>query len=224
MRTLEQLADEALRDPLAAARVHARRGGRVIGYVGSEIPVELIIAADALPLRLPSYANGGPAAAGSAGAADRYLESSFMPEVRSICGQYLQGAFDFVHSIIFPRSNDSAQRLYYYLSELRRQGIAKGPEPLIFDLAKIPRDTSRAHSRSSVDSLASQLGVRTEALPQAIALRNRRRELSAAAAAARFNDCCARPIAAAAYPWIASSGPQISATQRSSIHCWLLGW
>jgi len=190
MSNLEQLADEALRDPLAAARVHAQRGGRVIGYVGSEIPVELIIAAGAFALRLPSYANGvgGGGAAAGVGAADLYLESSFMPEVRSICEQYLQGAFDFVHSIIFPRSNDSAQRLYYYLSELRRQGIAKGPEPLIFDLAKIPRDTSRTHSRSSVESLASQLGVRTEALPQAIALRNRRRELSAAAAAARFND------------------------------------
>jgi hypothetical protein len=186
MSNLEQLVDEALRDPLAAARAHARRGGRVIGYVGSEIPVELIIAAGAFALRLPSHSNGG--AVGGIGAADLYLESSFMPEVRAICEQFLQGAFDCVHSIILPRSNDSAQRLYYYLSELRRQGIAKGPEPLIFDLAKIPRDTSRAHSRSAVESLALQIGVRTEALPQAIALRNRRRELSAAAAAARFND------------------------------------
>jgi 2-hydroxyglutaryl-CoA dehydratase, D-component len=181
MSTLEQLADAALRDPLAAARAHAQRGGRVIGYVGSEIPVELIIAANAFPLRLPSFANG------SVGAADDYLESSFMPEVRSICEQYLQGVFDFAHAIIFPRSNDSAQRLYYYLSELRRQGIARGPEPLIFDLAKIPRDTSRAHSRSSVERLASQIGAGAEALPHAIAQRNRRRELSAAASAARLD-------------------------------------
>ena len=194
MSNLEQLADEALRDPLAAARTHAQGGGRVIGFVGAEIPVELIIAAKAFPLRLPAFAHssdgaasGGGAASGRGGAADAYLESSFMPEVRSICEQYLQGAFDFAHSIIFPRSNDSAQRLYYYLSELRRQGIARGPEPLIFDLAKIPRDTSRQHSRSAVQSLALQIGARAEALPQAIAQRNRRRELNAAAAAARFN-------------------------------------
>jgi hypothetical protein len=181
MSTLEQLADQALRDPFAAARAHVQRGGRVIGYVGNEIPVELIVAANAFPLRLPSFANG------SVAAADDYLESSFMPEVRSICEQYLHGAFDFAESIIFPRSNDSAQRLYYYLSELRRQGIAKGPEPLIFDLAKIPRDTSRAHSRSAVERVASQIGARAEALPQAIAQRNRRRELSAAASAARLD-------------------------------------
>jgi|ERR1700722_3733354 len=187
MSSFEQLTDEALRDPLAAARAHARGGGRVIGFVGAEIPVELIIAANAFPLRLPGFARSSDGTMSGGGAADAYLESSFMPEVRSICEQYLQGVFDFVHSIIFPRSNDSAQRLYYYLSELRRQGIAKGPEPLIFDLAKIPRDTSRDHSRSSVESLASQIGARAEALPQAIAQRNRRRELCAAAAAARFN-------------------------------------
>jgi hypothetical protein len=186
MSKLEQLVDEALRDPLAAARAHTQRGGRAIGYVGTEIPVELIVAANAFPLRLPSFAPGGGATAAGTRAADQYLESSFMPEVRSICEQYLQGAYDFLHSIILPRSNDSAQRLYYYLSELRRQGIAKGPEPLIFDLAKIPRDTSRAHSLSSVESLATQIGARAEALPQAIAKRNRRRELSAAAAAVRI--------------------------------------
>jgi hypothetical protein len=181
MSNLEQLADEALRDPLAAARAHAQRGGRVIGYVGAEIPVELIIAGDAFPLRLPSFSERG------AGAADGYLESGFMPDVRSICEQYLQGAFEFLHFIILPRSNDSAQRLYYYLSELRSQGLAHGPEPLIFDLAKIPRDTSRAHTRASIASLASQIGAREDALPRAIAQRNRRRELFAAAAAARTN-------------------------------------
>ena len=50
-----------------------------------------------------------------------------MPEVALDLQQYLQGAFDFLDSIIFPRSNDSAQRLYYYLSELRRRELSRGP-------------------------------------------------------------------------------------------------
>jgi hypothetical protein len=179
MSNLDHLVDQSLRDPLAAARGHAQHGGRVIGYVGSEIPVELIVAADAFPLRLPSFA------CGRITEADRYLESSFMPDMRSLLQQYLQGAFEFLQAIIFPRSNDSAQRLYYYLSELRSRGLARGPEPLIFDLAKIPRDSSRAHSRASVARLAGQIQAREAALPQAIATRNRRRELVAAAAAAR---------------------------------------
>jgi benzoyl-CoA reductase/2-hydroxyglutaryl-CoA dehydratase subunit BcrC/BadD/HgdB len=179
MSGLEPLVEEALRDPLAAAREHARRGGRVIGYAGADIPVELIIAAGAFPLRLPSFARGGMTAA------DRYLESSFMPDVRSICEQYLQGAFEFLQAIILPRSNDSAQRLYYYLSDLRSRGLASGPEPLIFDLAKVPRDSSRLHTRASVAGLASQIQAAEAALPEAIAKRNRRRELIAAAATCR---------------------------------------
>jgi len=180
MSDLDRLVEEALREPLAAAHDHAQHGGRVVGYVGAEIPVELIIAADAFPLRLPSFAGG------SVAAADRFLEASFMPEVRSVCEQYLRGAFEFMSAIILPRSDDSAQRLYYYLSDLRSRGLASGPEPLIFDLAKIPRDSSRAHSRASVTRLASQIGAREGALPEAIAKRNRRRELFAAAAASRL--------------------------------------
>jgi hypothetical protein len=180
MSSLDHFVEDALRDPFAAARAHAQRGERVIGYVGADIPVELIIASHAFPLRLPSFAQANYASA------DAYLESSFMPEVRSICEQYLQGAFRQLDAIILPRSNDSAQRLYYYLSELRGRGLADGPEPLIFDLAKIPRDTSRAHSRLAVNQLAAQIGALQEAMPEAIAQRNRRRELVAAAAIARM--------------------------------------
>jgi len=179
MTVLDRLVEGATRDPYAAARACAHDGGRVIGYVGAEIPVELIVAARAFPLRLPNFAQATPAA-------DAYLESSFMPEARSVCEQYLHGALNFLDAIIFPRSNDSAQRLYYYLSELRSRGLAAGPEPLIFDLAKIPRATSRVHSRSAVSRLAAQIGAIEKALPGAIAQRNRRRELFAAAAAARL--------------------------------------
>jgi len=181
MSSLDHVVDAALRDPFVAASAHAQRGGRVIGYVGVEIPVELIIASNAFPLRLPSFAQAAYASA------DAYLESSFMPDVRSICEQYLQGAFRILSAIILPRSNDSAQRQYYNLSELRSRGLAVGPEPLIFDLAKIPRETSRAHSRSAVEHLAMQIGALEDALPKAIAKRNRRRELVSAAASSRMN-------------------------------------
>jgi benzoyl-CoA reductase/2-hydroxyglutaryl-CoA dehydratase subunit BcrC/BadD/HgdB len=179
MTGLDTLVDGALRDPLGAARAYARGGGRVIGYVGAEIPVELILASYAFPLRLPASLQSSTAAA------DMYLESSFMPDVRSIAEQYLQGAFDFIDAVILPRSNDSAQRLYYYLSELRRRRRTAGPVPLIYDLAKIPRDSSRERSRAATQRLAAEIGVDTTALPGAIARRNRRRELFAAATKVR---------------------------------------
>ena len=49
----------------------------------------------------------------------------------------------------------------------------------MFDLAKIPRETSRAHSRAAARHLAGQLGVDEGALPRAIEARNRRRGLYA---------------------------------------------
>jgi benzoyl-CoA reductase/2-hydroxyglutaryl-CoA dehydratase subunit BcrC/BadD/HgdB len=170
MSAFETRVADSLREPLAQAQAHAARGRKVIGFLGPEIPVELVIASGAYPVRLTGAADA------KTDAADRYLESTFMPDVRSIAEQYLQGALNFMHSIILPRSNDSAQRLYYYLSALRSQFRA-APEPLIFDLAKIPREASRLHSRLAAQRLAAEIGVVSSALPGAIRQRNRRREL-----------------------------------------------
>ena len=42
--------------------------------------------------------------------------------MRSIAEQWLTGELDFLDAVVFPRSDDSAQRLYYYLCELQRRG------------------------------------------------------------------------------------------------------
>ena len=180
MNPFERQVELALRDPLAEARRHAAQGGRVVGYVGGDIPVEIIIASGAFPLRLPSFAQRNTAAA------DQFLESGFAPDVRSIAEQYLRGDFDFLEGIVLPRSNDSAQRLYYYLCELRTRRGVTGPDVLIFDLAKIPRESSRMHSRAAVCRLAAELRADPGQLRGAIQTRNRRRALWAKASARRL--------------------------------------
>jgi hypothetical protein len=141
---------QRLREPLAAARAEHSRGRRVIGYIGDDIPVELILAADALPLRLMSTPRETPNA-------DRYLESSFGPAARAILEDWLGGEFDFLDAIVFPRSNDTAQRLYYYVCELQRRGIHGGPRALIYDVARIHRETSRAYHLAATQTLAAEL-------------------------------------------------------------------
>ncbi|MGH8303183.1 MAG: 2-hydroxyacyl-CoA dehydratase family protein, partial [Steroidobacteraceae bacterium] len=94
--------DHTAADPLRHARLHAERGGRVIGLVGADVPTELLLAADALPVTLPALADGATEEA------DRYLEPSFMPSLRSIADQWLRGAFDFMEAVVFSRSDDSA--------------------------------------------------------------------------------------------------------------------
>ena len=149
-------------EPLSAAREAARAGTRVIGYYGNDIPVALILAAGALPVRLRAAPRSATARA------DLYLESAHSPELRALVEQWLAGELDFIETVIFPRSDDSAQRVYYYLCELQRRGVCAGPRPLLYDVAGIGRPVSVDYTRESTRRLARDLGVNDEQLPQAL--------------------------------------------------------
>ena len=41
MKALHQLTEQTQREPFAAARAYKQAGGRVVGFAGAEIPVEL---------------------------------------------------------------------------------------------------------------------------------------------------------------------------------------
>jgi hypothetical protein len=219
MSSLEISVNDALTDPTAPARAVQRAGGRVIGFVGADVPVELIVAADAFPLLLPAQAPGPTPRA------DAYLEPSFAPLERSIAEQWLRGSFDFLESVVFSRAHDSAQRLYYYLCELQRRKLCGGPQPLLYDLAKISRPSSADYTHGATQRLAQRLGTRTDTLSASIALRNRRRELlrqlqgrrrqTAAPSGAlverigRAADCCdANQFDQALAQWLAVAQPE----------------
>jgi hypothetical protein len=173
---LEQLR----RDPQTVARAAAARGERVVGYVGNEVPVALILAANALPVRLRALADAGTASA------DRFVESSFTPAARSIAEQWLNGALDHLHAVIFTRGDDSGQRLYYYLCELQRRGLCKGPVPLLYDVATLARASSFEHTVDSTRRLAAQLGSAANRLEAALQRVRRRDELAHAVRAHRL--------------------------------------
>jgi 2-hydroxyglutaryl-CoA dehydratase, D-component len=167
-------------DPQHAARQAAATGQRVVGYVGNDVPVALILASGALPVRL----RGEPDADSSR--ADEFVESSFAPQVRAIAAQWLRGALDHLHSVVFARSDDSGQRLYYYLCELQRRGLCAGPRPLLYDAASLARDTSFEHTLESTRLLAAQLDAAALALVPAIERVKQREELLAAVQARRL--------------------------------------
>ncbi|HEU4652939.1 MAG TPA: 2-hydroxyacyl-CoA dehydratase family protein, partial [Steroidobacteraceae bacterium] len=96
---------------------------RKVGYVGHDVPIELILAANALPAGLHGRV-GEPTPI-----ADQYLEPTFSPASRSIAEQWLNGELDSFDAVVFSRSDDSAQRLYYYVCELQRRGQCGGPKP-----------------------------------------------------------------------------------------------
>jgi hypothetical protein len=157
-----QRLENLRRDPLAVARAAAARGERVIGYVGNDVPVALILAANALPVRLRGLMNTATTNA------DRYVESSFAPPVRSIAEQWLEHSFDFLDAVIFARGDDSGQRLYYYLCELQRRGLCAGPRPLLYDAASLARAASYEHTRDSTRLLAGHIGSVASSLETAL--------------------------------------------------------
>jgi len=166
-----QIVRQLREDPQSAARAAAAAGARVAGYVGNAVPVALILASGATPVRVRGSSRATP------GGADRFIESSFAPELRAIADQWLRGALDHLDAVVFARSDDSGQRLYYYLCELQRRGQCAGPRPLLFDVAGLPRDASFEHTLESTRLLASQLGASIEALPQALDRVKQREEL-----------------------------------------------
>ncbi|MFN3425114.1 MAG: hypothetical protein ACK4UL_07380 [Novosphingobium meiothermophilum] len=122
-------------------------------------------------------------------AADRWLESKFAPWTRSVVQDWADGALDHLEAVVFSRADDSAQRLYYYMCELRRTGAVRGPEPLMLDIAKIPRASSVARTEAALRALGARLGVDEAALRAAIARGNAARRESPALASGTAPVC-----------------------------------
>jgi 2-hydroxyglutaryl-CoA dehydratase, D-component len=161
---ISRVVDGILREPLTAAS-----GG--IGFVGADLPVELLVATGRPFGHLPWRAEGTTAWA------DRWLESGFPGWTRSILEDWHEGRFDDLAQVVFSRADDASQRLYYYIRELQQRGQIAGPAALVFDIALLPRESSLAHTGQSLRSLGETLGAGDAALsgamPQVNALRCR---------------------------------------------------
>src|SRR5262245_2921691 len=163
----------AYADRFAAARAWQRAGGRVVGYVSTAVPRELIDAAGAFPLMIC----GDPRRATPH--ADRWMEEQFDPMARSVFELALAGELAFLDLMIVPRVADSWLRLYLYLREIERTGESRSlPPVLLFDLLQTRHHSSEHYNQARVRELASALGSRTgrtitdAALREAIARRN----------------------------------------------------
>lgn len=138
----------------------------MIASVGAEVPYDLLAATGryAGPLRW-SIDRDFPHAA-------QWLESKFAPWVFSILEDWASGALDALEMVVLTRADDNAQRLYYYLCELQRQGLIGGPEPVLFDVAQISRGTSLEREVRAVRALAERLGVTDAAMETQIRATN----------------------------------------------------
>lgn len=164
--SLELALDSLLSDPIAALPTAA---GAPLGYIGSDVPLDLLFATGRPVAHLPWKADRQTLRA------ERWLEGSFPGWAHSILEDWSAGRFDGFGEVVFSRGNDASQRLYYYVCELQRIGELKGPRPLIFDAAYVPRETSRLHMVAALRRLGEALAVDDRALRDGIAQANRTR-------------------------------------------------
>jgi hypothetical protein len=170
---MEMPYEKIVKDPLALL------GRDGLGFVGADVPVELLLASGRPFGHLPWHADAATPQA------DLWLESGFPGWTRSILEQWSAGAFDGLHAVVFSRADDAAQRLYYYVRELQGRGLLGGPIPHVLDIALVPRESSLLHSARAIELLAQELGIDAAMWPPALARADALRARMAACNAAR---------------------------------------
>jgi len=180
------------RDRIAAARAHHEAGGKVIAYLCDNVPVELIEAAGAFPLRV----HGGPEV--DRAPVRRHVDSLYPPDVTqrpdfvgAMLGRLLGGGLEFVDAVIVPHNRNAVQAIHRQLHDAQREHGLALPPTLYLDKAWSPHDEARAYNRRSIELLIDALGAITGTIPagaalaDAIAAHEERRRLIGRLVAAR---------------------------------------
>ena len=140
-------------DRAAAIREQRQRSRQVIGYVGQDVPVELITAAGALPVRLAGHPTIDTDRR-------RPVSRSWPGQVaRSVLTRLLTGDFDYLDGLVISRDCEASLRLFYAIRELRRIDPARTLPPVhLVDLLHLPhRTTARSTTWRALDQLVDQL-------------------------------------------------------------------
>lgn len=177
MTTLEVLR-KLYRQRFLAAREWKENGGKVVGYIGPDVPEEMLLAAGFFPLRI----TGDPS--GSTALADRYMEPVFDPMVRSIFNRLLDGTYAFLDHLVIANSADALVRLFYYLREVKRiEPDLAIPDFCFLDILHTRFRTSALYNRDRFREFERRLvswsgrEISDDAYAEAIAVCNENRRL-----------------------------------------------
>ena len=149
-----------------------------IGYLGNDVPVELLIAAGCLPITIRGQKEKDPSIA------EQYLESGFDPRVKMQMGQIVDGEYDYLDHLIVSNSSDAIVRVYYYLRALKKVELnVNFPELYFYDFLHTKLRSSSLYNLNRTYELVEILekwcgrSIRSEDLASAIELCNETRRL-----------------------------------------------
>lgn len=145
------------------------RTGPVAGYVGADVPVELLTAAGYHPLRL----SGSPAEDAAPGR--HYLGGGLDPVACSILTRLLTGSYGELDVLVASRDCEASLRLFYVLRELRRVSPDLAVPPLhLVDVLHLPHRTTTRYVLAKIRQFRRWLAdrgtpVEDDALERAVA-------------------------------------------------------
>lgn len=184
----------------------------VVGFVGKDVPLEVLDAAGAHGLRLRGHPDWDTTRA------DAYLGRGLDPATRSVMAGVLDGRFGRLDAILVSSDCDASQRLYFTLREIRRVEPQTPLPPIhLIDILHLPRESTARYNRvrlgELVDVVAGWTGLRPtdagllDAARRRDALRSRQRAVLALreTVPARLTGVDALSVVAAAdrMPWAA---------------------
>lgn len=124
-----------------------------VGYVGADVPVELITAAGLRPLRL----TGKPDEDSTLG--ERYLGRGVDPVARSVLTRILTEDYGPLEALVVSRDCEASLRLFYALRELHRVEPALGLPPVhLVDVLHLPHRTTTRYVHAKIAQLREWLG------------------------------------------------------------------
>src|SRR5262245_5883534 len=98
-------------DPHRVARAAQANGARICGYVGSDVPAELLRAGGMLPVRVRGDATAMPL--------DPRYGYLAEPVTRAILRRLTDGTYDYLDALVIDRSLDAHVQLFFTLRQIR---------------------------------------------------------------------------------------------------------
>lgn len=151
MSALHDLA-RAYTDRYAAARAFRAGGGKVVGYIGADVPEELITAAGMLPVRLAAETGASDAPA------DRYGEGGGNAAIRAYVARLLDGTYADIDHLVIGTTPSYLGALFTFLREIQQDPSFPRLSLQLFDFHHGPSAATAAFNLDSVRRLARALG------------------------------------------------------------------
>ncbi len=139
-------------------------GRQIVGITSNTVPWELVSGAGFTPVLLSTRRAPAPLA-------EPYMEEGFNGRTRAIFDRLLSGDWNFLRTVVIPRTSEQEHKLFLYLCEVARQEPSrKLPEVWLFNLLHTRSAEARAYGLARTRDLLETLGgASDERLRQAIA-------------------------------------------------------